>query len=117
MADTFTLVPRYGTLAELRTNINNINNGDLCFTSDSNQEFIKIAGTLSPVLGMYKIYETTLPVNQASVVVNIENLNKAVVHVCSDDDNEILYKNKLTFSESGNSLTITRTDNTSALLH
>lgn len=107
MADSaFTLMPRYGTLTELNNNLNKINNGDLCFTTDSNQEFIKIDGVLSPVLGIYKTYEVNLSGVIALQTLTIPNLDKAVISICSDDDTRNC---QFDFTGNDNTLTIRKT--------
>jgi len=43
------LIPYYGYFNQL--NHNNITDGGLCFTTDTNQEFFKLGGNLYPVVG------------------------------------------------------------------
>ena len=73
------LIPYYGYFNQL--NHNNIADGGLCFTTDTNQEFFKLGGNLYPVVGQYKHYTVTIPSNAKTAAISIPNLSNAIIDV------------------------------------
>ena len=73
------LIPYYGYFNQL--NHNNIADGGLCFTLDSNQEFFKLQNTLYPVVGQYKHYTVTMLSGTNTITQLIPNLSNAIIDV------------------------------------
>lgn len=74
------LIPYYGYFSQL--NHNNIADGGLCFTLDSNQEFFKLQNGLYPVVGQCKHYTVTMPSSTNTVTApSIPNLSNAIIDV------------------------------------
>lgn len=74
------LIPYYGYFNQL--NHNNIADGGLCFTTDTNQEFFKLQNKLYPVVGQYKYYTVTMPSNTDTITApSIPNLSNAIIDV------------------------------------
>lgn len=73
------LIPYYGYFNQL--NHNNIADGGLCFTTDTNQEFFKLQNKLYPVVGQYKHYTVTMPSGANTVTQLIPNLSNAIIDV------------------------------------
>lgn len=102
------LIPYYGYFSQL--NHNNIADGGLCFTLDSNQEFFKLQNRLYPVVGQYKHYTVTMPSSTDTITVtdpSIPNLSNAIIDVfATASGTEDIKKYSFTYDQTSSGLKI-----------
>lgn len=99
------LIPYYGYFNQL--NHNNIVDGGLCFTLDSNQEFFKLQNGLYPVVGQYKHYTITMLSGANTVTQLIPNLSNAIIDVfATASGTDDIKKYTFTYDETSSDLKI-----------